>query len=616
MDMRAPVIMAITGIASAAFAAAGAAPGAPLQALPRFERQIYGIEVQDEAGVAYDHPFLGGLNIPRPHLIDIDADGDLDLFIQEYSDQIMFFEQVGTAQEPRFLWRSDRYEDLAVGEWYHFADVDTDGDYDLLAEQRFSLIRFWRNGGQPGAPAFELVTETLLDTAGEPIFSDRQNIPKVGDIDCDGRLDLMLGRLEGVITRFEAEGNDARGAPRFRHVTDRFQDIEIIGQVMGDEPVPTMFHGANTMALEDIDGDGDLDLFWGDFFEPGLLFIENTGSCATPSLRSEPESFPLNAPIATSGYNAPTFGDLDADGDQDLMVGVLGGAFNPNSTSIENLYQLEQKPGGSFEVETKRFIRSLDVGSEAFPAFADLDGDGDLDMLVGNKIQPDDNETGKLFRFENVGDASEPAFRMRGIMEEFTGQYHFAPALGDLDADGDLDMIMGTWRDALMLVINEGSVTAPRWVIVDAAAITITRGRNTTPALGDIDADGDLDLFVGESSGDLNFYRNDGGAQSARFELVSDKYLDIDAGRRSVPALVDIDADGDLDLVLGSEAEGLILYRNQGTAEVADFVRDDNFAVPVHPFSAPAFGDIDADGDADLFVGVIAGGLMFYENLR
>jgi len=600
------------GILALLMLAATRGAATPQSSLPRFERQLYSIEVQDQEGIAYDHPFLGGFNLPRPHLVDIDGDGDLDLFVQEYSNQVMFFEQVGTAAEPRYLWRTDSYKDLEVGEWYHFADVDTDGDFDLLSEQRFSLIRFWRNNGGFDEPEFELVTETLLDTANEVVFSDRQNIPKVGDIDCDGRLDLMLGRLEGTITRYEADGVDDTGAPKFRHVTDNFQNIEIIGQVLGNNLAS--LHGANTMALEDIDGDRDLDLFWGDFFEPGLLYIENTGSCTTPSLRSEPEPFPLNNPILTSGYNAPAFGDIDGDFDNDLLVGVLGGAYNPNSTTIDNFLHLEQTAPNSFEVKTRRYVSNIDLGSETFPSFADLDGDGDQDMLVGNKIQPDDNLTGKLFRFENIGTSTEPKFILRGIVPEFTGAYHYAPAFGDLDSDGDLDILMGTWRDELMLVINDGQVTEPNWTIADSAIVKLTRGRNATPTLGDIDDDGDLDLFIGESSGDINFYRNDGGTDGPEFILVDDKYGGIDAGRRSVPTLVDIDTDGDFDLVVGSEAEGLKLYRNNGTPREAVFVLDETFDVAVHPFSAPIFTDVDGDGDADLFVGGIGGGLLYFEN--
>ena len=611
MSKRSVNLIAL-GILTLLMLAATRGAATPQSSLPRFERQLYSIEVQDQEGIAYDHPFLGGFNLPRPHLADIDGDGDLDLFVQEYSNEVMFFEQVGTAAEPRYLWRTDSYKDLEVGEWYHFADVDTDGDFDLLSEQRFSLIRFWRNNGGFDEPEFELVTETLLDTANEVVFSDRQNIPKVGDIDCDGRLDLMLGRLEGTITRYEADGVDDTGAPKFRHVTDNFQDIEIIGQVFGNNL--TSLHGANTMALEDIDGDRDLDLFWGDFFEPGLLYIENTGSCTTPSLRSEPEPFPLNNPILTSGYNAPAFGDIDGDFDNDLLVGVLGGAYNPNSTTIDNFLHLEQTAPNSFEVKTRRYVSNIDLGSETFPSFADLDGDGDQDMLVGNKIQPDDNLTGKLFRFENIGTPTEPKFILRGIVPEFTGAYHYAPAFGDLDSDGDLDILMGTWRDELMLVINDGQVTEPNWTIADSAIVKLTRGRNATPTLGDIDDDGDLDLFIGESSGDINFYRNDGGTDGPEFILVDDKYGGIDAGRRSVPTLVDIDTDGDLDLVVGSEAEGLKLYRNNGTLREANFVLDETFDVPVHPFSAPIFTDVDGDGDADLFVGGIGGGLLYFEN--
>ena len=196
--------------------------------------------------------------------------------------------------------------------------------------------------------------------------------------------------------------------------------------------------------------------------------------------------------------------------------------------------------------------------------------------------------------------------------------------------------MLGSWGDELATLWNEGPVDVAasfevgrdvlgeagtehqiggaRYVVDDPVAVTITRGRNVIPALNDIDGDGDLDLFIGESSGQINFYRNVGSPQEPSFELVDDRYLGIDVGRRSAPALVDIDGDGDLDLVIGSEAEELALYRNSGNAKEPMFERDESFQIKVYPFATPAFADIDGDGDFDLLTGGIGGGVSFYEN--
>jgi hypothetical protein len=313
---------------------------------------VTGIPVSDSTGEAYAFPWLGGFNQPRPQIRDIDGDGDPDLFIQESSGHVMFFENVGTPQQWSFEWRDRAFQDLDAGEWYRFADLDNDGDIDLLAEEVFSYIRYYRNEGSPTDPQFVLAADSLRDISGAPIFSDRQNIPNVTDIDCDGRLDLLIGRLTGTITQFAEAERDENGLPRFRHVTDRFQGIEIVADFgpgggapgaggIGNNPVGSL-HGANTLALADLDDDGDSDLFWGDFFEPGLLYIENEGTCRRPDLDGEPTQFPPNEPLLTSGYNAPALADMDGDGDLDLMVGALGGAFNPNRTTIDNLYYLEQ----------------------------------------------------------------------------------------------------------------------------------------------------------------------------------------------------------------------------------------------------------------------------------
>jgi hypothetical protein len=592
-----------------------------------FVRSVDGpIEIRDPSGTPHQHPFLGGFNVPRPQLVDIDEDGDLDLFLQEQVGRVMLFENTGSGGAAQFRFATERYGGIDVGEWYRFADLDLDGDYDLLAEQPYSYVRYLRNEGgeeSDGDERFEEIADSLKDIRGEPIFSDRQNIPNVTDIDCDGNPDLFLGRLDGTITRYEWSDTDERGSPRFRFLEDRFQGIEIIGQFMGSR------HGANTLFFVDLDSDGDQDLLWGDYFEPGLLFIENTGTCQRLALGSTPIPFPIGDPIRTSGYNAPAPGDLDNDGDLDLLVGVLGGAFNANTTTADNLYLLEQTSPGEFAVTSRRFMYTVDVGAESIPVVADVDADGDPELLLSNQIEPTDSKTSAIYVFDLVREGSAwmkdggPVYWQLTDTLRFHPAYHYAPALGDLDADGDLDMVLGTWRDELGWYRNESGKGAFAFEVVDPVAAKLTRGSNAAPALVDIDDDGDLDLFVGETSGALNFYRNDGSEVTPNFVFVSDEYGDIDVGRRSFPVFEDVDGDGDYDLLLGRANGGLLAYRNEGTAREPQFVEvpsetvDADFArlleLPLPPFSTPVFFDLDNDGDRDVLSGGQGGGLMYWE---
>ncbi len=602
--------------AAAVVAALAAAPQRPAATASRpaslagvtFQRRISPFPVMDASGHAHALPFLGGLDVPRPQFVDIDGDGDLDLFLQEYSNALWFFENTGTAKAPRYAWRTDKYQGLDIGEWYRFVDIDADGLVDLVAELPFSHIRYYRNTGTTTEARFASA-DTLRDVDGEPMFLDRQNIPAFVDVDCDGRLDLFIGRVEGTVARYEAE---RPGSPRFAFITEQWEGIEIIGRVGG--PRPTM-HGANALAFADYDGDGDPDLYWGDFFEPGVLLIENIGrTCSTPSFQVDPFVLPADG-IKTSGYNAPAPVDLDADGDMDFAMGVLGGAFNPVGTASDNFYYWERTAPTALTLRTKRFLDDVDVGSESAPALADIDGDGDLDLLVGNKIDPVKGDAGQLLVYRNDGTPTAPRFVLTNTLE-FGGAYHLAPALADLDGDGDLDMLIGTWNQDVLFVRNTGTAKAPTWTLDPAATIKPPRVTNAMPALADIDGDGDLDLFLGQGNGAIVFYRNEGTPKAPKFVLVSDKLDGINVGRRSAPALVDVDGDGLLDLVVGREMPGLAVYRNAGTRTAPHFVEAPELDLPLPQLATPVFADVDGDGVPDVVAGTTSGGLVFYQGRR
>ena len=543
-----------------------------------FDRRISPFLVTDSNGRAYALPFLGGFEHPRPQLLDIDSDGSIDLFVQENSGELQLFQRTADG------WRltADRFQGIDIGEWYRFVDLDGDGAYDLFAESPLSDIRYYRNAGTRTAPRFVVAADTVRDVQGAAIYADRQNIAQFADIDCNGKLDLLLGRVDGTITRYELQNLDTLRAPRFRLLTERFEDIRIIGQLQ-----PSL-HGANTMAVVDVDADGDPDILWGDFFEPGLLWIRNQGTCTHPDFHGDPVPFPPGAPLATSGYNAPAAGDLNRDGRLDLVVGVLGGAFNPVKTSAANLYQLDQTAANVWSIVTARLLDGIDLGAETIPAFADLDGDGDVDLVVGTKIEPDNQRTGGLHWFENSGSRAAPALRLRGHLNVLPA-FHLAPALGDLDGDGLPDLVLGQFQDAVAWYHNNGRSGADRFVLVDSAVVRLPRGSNGVPELHDIDRDGDLDLFLGDASGRIAFFKNEGTVRGPRFVLASEDYLGKRVGRRAVPRF------WNGVLVVGTERGGV----------------DSTLGVHLPAYAAPAFADL-RGGGLDLFVGGAGGGIQYF----
>ena len=595
-----------------------------------YERQITPFPIRNIDGSDYDLSLAGGMNRPVHQFVDIDGDNDADLFVQDRAFQLTFFRNTGTPTDYDFEWVTDQFENLQVGEWFKFADVDQDNDPDLFAENPFGIIRYYRNDGTAQNPQFVIAADTLKDILGQPIIADGLSIPDWADIDCDNQLELFLGRaLMGTVTLYEFNGLDGDDIPIYRWITDSYQDILILtgSGAKNTGEANHERHGANSLNLIDIDGDNDNDIVWGDFFAGGVIFLENFGTCETANfdMNRIVENFPPNTPVSTGGFNVPRFSDIDADGDYDMFVGVLGGGVSFVQDIAENLYFYENTGDAQnwvFALQTKQFIESIDIGRNTVPAFVDIDNDNDLDLFLSNEIDltSPNQANSRLHFFENQGDNRNPDFQLvnthyLNFDQPFFGS-NYAPAFADLDNDRDLDLYLGNWDGKIVFFRNDGSISEPNFVMVTDVFGMLDVGNNSTPVFADIDADADLDLFIGEFSGNINFYRNDGSISDAQFVLDTTHYFGINLGptEYSNPFFVDIDEDQDLDLFIGSDTRGVFLYRNTGSPEVADFQLDESFSLPVDLRTTPRFADIDDDSDLDYFSGVSGGGLIFYEN--
>lgn len=267
-----------------------------------------------------------------------------------------------------------------------------------------------------------------------------------------------------------------------------------------------------------------------------------------------------------------------------------------------------------------------DVGSYASPSFGDLDGDGDIDCLVGEGGSGGGN--GKFNYFRNDGTASAPDFTAfnngsgSNPLEDVDVGTYSAPFLVDLDADGDLDIVIGEGDGVLNFYRNNGSGSFSNRTGSNNPFNGIDIGTFSIPALVDVDGDGDMDLFIGEGDGNINFFRNTGNASAPAFTEVTganNPFDGVDLGSDSAPSFVDLDKDGDMDAVIG-ESDGTFNYfQNTGNAIAPVFTQRTGSQNPFDGFdvgdaSVPAFADLDNNTNMDLFAGASNGQFFFYQN--
>jgi len=546
------------------------------------------------------NPFNGGLETPRYQFADIDGDSDLDLFIYDKDTTLNFYRNEGSSSSGFFRLVSTRYENLNIRNWFEFADLDSDGDKDLLCGGDSQRVRYYKNIGSAPSPNYMLQTYGVKTDLGEFMGSESASSPTLADVDGDGDLDFMSGTSTGEVTYYQNIGTAQNY--NFKFITGRFANILIVGGA--DDPR----HGASAIRFADIDGDSDKDLFWGDLFGFSIYFIKNTGTAQNFQWTVIDTTSPEPNPYYSGGFNMPGIYDINNDGRNDFFVTVLIG-----SKPVDNfVYYRNEGPLGnpSFTQVTENFILSADMGSYSAPCFSDIDNDGDKDLFMGNDHS--------VAFFRNTGTAASPQLTLvTDSLPLNISNFNYTPALGDLDGDGKKDMVVGYFALAkLKFFKNTGTVQNPVFTFTASQMDTMNLQQSSAPALADLDNDGDLDLLAGNSGGKLTYHRNIGTPQIFNFQFISNNYMNVTVGNDAAPSLGDVDGDGDLDLLVGNRLGQMYFYRNTGSITSPNFEFVTNSYAGIYAFqnSTPFIVDINGDSDPDVFCGNTKGGLYYYEN--
>jgi hypothetical protein len=245
--------------------------------------------------------------------------------------------------------------------------------------------------------------------------------------------------------------------------------------------------------MVDFDNDGDLDILTGADY--GVYYYENTGSAKAPIFAApQQDPFGLSNP---STFVTPAVTDLDNDGDLDVLIGDNYGVLN----YFENTGTASAP---AFEAPVANPFGLSSTYEYALPEFADLDNDGDLDLMVGDY-------NGNFQYFENTGTASIPAFTAP-VQNPFgmiaTGSYISMPELADFDNDGDLDLLIGVLGN-FEYYLNTGDVANPVFDGPTTNPFGLTQTYDVAyPVAADLDNDGDFDLLVGEFYGTFQYFEN------------------------------------------------------------------------------------------------------------
>lgn len=551
---------------------------------------------------------------------DHDSDGDQDVFIYGYE----FLGGADSPVERRLYVNQGGIQNGVVGDFElsaqdfglglssdaAYVDIDGDSDFDLLVTEDRGGVSTWVNQGgiQDGVIGEFLNTNSLTGLSGNTSFgSGYRSSIEVGDYDLDGFSDLFIN------SSFKAAWRNQNC--RYHEVCDNGFDDNYDGLIDCDDPGCNGVQFENSgqflrvyfntsisagVVVEDFNNDGSLDSFFaygGSGYSTNRVFLGSSNLFQ----HGPPFCFSWNG-NGSSGQGWST-GLATADFNQDGLPDVATSQFDFNGQGNNVLINVGVASGALSTSQSLGESKSTDIDQ------GDFDGDGDIDLFVVNT----DGQSNKVWL--NQGNLQN------GVIGDFSdsGQAlgdsnSVGLAVGDIDDDFDLDAIVvnESTQDCVLWVNQDGLQGGIAGVFQKDFNAPIINAPDASDALlADFDNDGDLDLLILRHAGLPNkVYWNEGGFQggTAGHFIDSNQVLGDSSSNRA--AFGDLDNDGDLDLFVANTGANKV-WINDGFG----YFSDSGLILEDSDSSGVALRDLNSDGFLDAVIsnsGSLPGGTVWF----
>lgn len=587
--------------------------------------------------------------------IDLDQDGIKDLFVFDRSgNKITTYINLGTANQVDYVLAPEYvYQFPVLHDWALLRDYNCDGKEDIFTCSVAGFAVYENTSTMANGIQFQLQTN-LVNTDRSPnsshfignLYVSQIDLPAIRDIDGDNDLDILTFSNGGSQVEYHRNMSMERygicdsieyevGSNCWGKFSENATNSSItINQ--GCLPVPIATHGneadrmrhtGSCLECFNFDGDTLLDVLVGDVGSPNIVYLHNSTSPDSAIIDTYDAFYPsANVPVDLDLFPCPAHIDVNNDGKRDLL-------FSPAATgSSENKFSsLYYVNAGTNNAVISNYVQNdflqesmIDVGEGCYPVLFDFDSDGDRDLLIGNKGYY--SSTGpfqsKIALYRNDGTVMSPSFTW--VTDDFAGIYsggngltNLAPTFGDLDGDGDKDMLIGDYTGQLHYFRKDPG--PQNYVLAGSNYQGIDIGDFATPFLIDVNRDLKIDLIVGHQNGRVSYFENTGTAAAPVFSLITSTFGGINVCAPgwftgySTPVM--FDDNGTYAMIVGSQRGWVYRYDNIEGNLGGLFTLTDSIYVSWREGGnvAPAIDDLNGDGFYDVIIGNYAGGVSFFK---